>query len=404
MAESLNYNPNNMYLTLPLKTLKSMVDALKDNIPKSPPQEVLTNFKLEAKNDLLTITATDLKLWLIRREDCNNIKEEGAIALNAKRFSDAVKSLAGEDVEIKVSNAIATIKCGKSKFQLPVIDANKYPATPRNTDAQSFAIATDILREGFAATLKTVSSDETKQALLGVHLEEIDEVLEGEDDPTHFLCFVSADGKRGSIFKAIAPFLGGVDITIPTKAVKEVEHITQAELEISLINNHIRIESHSLTIVAPLITQKFPPIRNMLSSLRKQKLSGSVKCDRKELLESIKRVNSLSEGDVLFQSVDIFIEQDGLRMISTVEGVGLVEESMSCDIGSGKFRSLFNPKYLQCILDTTRAKHVKLEAYDGPQRCVFITPCDDKYHETFLMAKVDMNKQAEDDDDEDDED
>lgn len=390
-----------MHITIPLKTLKSMVDAVKEAIPKSPPQEVLTNFRLEAKNKLFTITATDLKLWLIRREDLQTIKEEGAIALNAKRFSDAVRSLAGEEVTIKVSEGMAQIKCGKSKFNLPTISADNYPEMPRNTGKNTFAIATDILRDGIAATLKTVSTDETKAALLGVHIDECDETLEGEDEPTHFVRFTSADGQRGSTIRFANPPLASLSVTVPTRALKEIEHINEAETEVSLVNNHIRFDSHALTVISPVVDKAFPPLWAMLAQLRKQKLSGSVKCDRKELMASLKRVNSLSEGDIYVQTVDISIEGDEMKFVSSIGGVGGVEESMTCDVGSGKFRSLFNPKYLLCILDTTKAKHVKLEGYDGVQRCVFISPCDGTDHETFLMAKAVVDKPIQDDEDDD---
>ena len=168
------------------------------------------------------------------------------------------------------------------------------------------------------------------------------------------------------------------------------------------MGNHIWFNSHSLTIISTLIGQKFPPLRSMMTQLQKQKLSGSVKCDRKELAASIKRVNSLSEGDIYTQVVDITIEGDEMKLASDIGGVGGVEESLSCDVGSGTFRSLFNPKYLLHILDTTRAKYVKLEAYEGSNRCVFITPCDGTDHQTFLMAKVDMRKPAKVEDDDDD--
>ena len=391
-----------MQLTIPLKTLRSMVDAVKEAIPKSPPQEVLNNFRLEAKNELFTITATDLKLWLVRREDCDTIKQEGAIALNAKRFSDMVKSLKGEEVSINASKGVALVKCGKSKFNLPVIDANNYPLMPKPSEGKTFAIATDILHEGISATLKTVSTDDTKPMIQGVHIHEFDETLEDEDEPTHFLSFTAADGSRGSVFKVVSPVLASLAVTIPTRTLKEVEHITQAETEVSLVNGHIWFNSRSLTIISPTIQQSYPPLRMMLAKMRKQEMSGSVKCDRKELIESLKRVNTLSEGDIYEQKVDMAIEGEELKFFSEIAGVGNVEESMVCDVGTGSFRSLFNPKYLLLILDTTKSKYVKLETYEGAQRCLFVSPCDGTDHETYLMAKVEIKRfKPEEDDDED---
>jgi DNA polymerase III sliding clamp (beta) subunit (PCNA family) len=131
-------------------------------------------------------------------------------------------------------------------------------------------------------------------------------------------------------------------------------------------------------------------------------MSGSVKCDRQDLIESLKRVNILSsEGEIYEQKVDMLFEGEELKFFSERDGIGKVEESMICDVGAGKFRSLFNPKYLLLILDTTKAKQVKLEAYDGQQRCIFVSPCDGTDHETYLMAKVEINRPKVEDDDED---
>jgi len=393
-----------MQLTLPLKTLKSMVDAVKEAVSKSPPQEILTNFRLEAKNDLFTITATDLKLWLIRREDSDSIKEEGAIALNAKRFSDAVKSLNGEEVLIKVSEGIATIKCGKSKISLPTISADSYPSTPKITDADTFAIATDILRDGIVATLKLVSNDETKPALTGVNLAEYDEIIDGEDDPTRFLSFTATDGCRGSCIRFVHPELSEklINATIPARSLKEVLHITQAETEVRLASNHIWFYSHALTIISPLIAQPFPPVRSSLVNVRLKEMSGSVKCDRKELITSLKTVASLCEGEITSYLVDITIKGDELILVAEVAGVGRVEESLPCDVGVSGFAARFNIKYLQHILDTTKSKHIKLEVYEGTRPLVMVSPCDGVEQESFLTSVIMPKKFEEDEDDEED--
>jgi DNA polymerase-3 subunit beta len=391
-----------MHLTIPLKTLKSMVDAVKEAIPKSPPQEVLNNFRLEAKNGLFTITATDLKLWLIRREDCDTIKQEGAIALSAKRFSDAVKSLKGEEVSITVSEGVAKIKCSKSKINLPVVDANKYPSMPTSTFEQSFAIATDILREGLASTLKLVSNDETKAAFTGVNLSEFDEVLEGEDDSTHFLGFAATDGTRGSTIRFVHPKLGETDlnVTIPARSLKEIAHITQAETEVRLVNNHIWFDTHALTIISPLIAQPFPPLRSHLTAVRKAKQSGAVKCDRKELVDSLKTVSALCEGELVNYLTDITAKGDNLILVSD-EQVGRVEETLPCDVGMSGFSARFNIKYLQHILDTTRSKIVKLEVYEGARSLVMVSPCDGTDQESFLTSVVKPKPVIEEDEDDD---
>ena len=60
------------------------------------------------------------------------IEQSGSIILQAKYFSEIVKKLPKEIVEISVENHFITkIKSGKSEFNLNGLDAEEYPLLPQ---------------------------------------------------------------------------------------------------------------------------------------------------------------------------------------------------------------------------------------------------------------------------------
>ena len=71
----------------------------------------------------------------------------GAIVLQAKVFSEIVKKLPTDAVEIEVLGSLQTvIRSGKSEFNLIGLDAEEYPHLPQIEENSKFQIATDLLK------------------------------------------------------------------------------------------------------------------------------------------------------------------------------------------------------------------------------------------------------------------
>lgn len=60
-------------------------------------------------------------------ETLAEIERDGSIAPDGKFFSDIVKKLPKDDLQIDVSEFVSTVKSGESKFTLNRLDAEEYP-------------------------------------------------------------------------------------------------------------------------------------------------------------------------------------------------------------------------------------------------------------------------------------
>src|ERR1700730_17993563 len=100
---------------------------------------ILTGIKIVAANDGVTFTGSDsdvsIESFIPKEEEGDElveIKELGSIVLQAKFFSEIVKKLPMETVEIEVLNQFQTvIRSGKSEFNLNGLDPDEYPHLPQ---------------------------------------------------------------------------------------------------------------------------------------------------------------------------------------------------------------------------------------------------------------------------------
>ncbi len=97
------------------------------------------------------------------------VLETGGIVLQAKFFSEIVKKLPKDTVEIEVLNHFQTvIRSGKSEFNLNGLDAEEYPHLPQ-IEENGIKVATDLLKTMIRQTVFAVSTSETRPILTGVN-------------------------------------------------------------------------------------------------------------------------------------------------------------------------------------------------------------------------------------------
>ena len=110
---------------------------------------ILTGIKITATDEGVTLTGSDSDISIesfIPKEEAGDeiieMKQTGAIVLQAKFFSEIVKKLPTDSVEIEVLGSLQTvIRSGKSEFNLIGLDAEEYPHLPQIEENNKFHIA-----------------------------------------------------------------------------------------------------------------------------------------------------------------------------------------------------------------------------------------------------------------------
>ena len=123
---------------------------------------ILSNVLLEAKNDRITLTATDLELG-IRCACPAKVKKEGSGTIPARKLLDYVRLLPDADLQVKfLENHWASLTCGRSRTRMPGMSRESYPELPQMPESIAEIpvklLASMISRTFLPAALRRVSA------------------------------------------------------------------------------------------------------------------------------------------------------------------------------------------------------------------------------------------------------
>lgn len=337
---------------------------------------ILTGIKMVATEEGVTLTGSDSDISIesfIPKEDEGNeiveIKQPGAIVLQAKFFSEIVKKLPTDLVEIRVENHLqAIISSGKSEFNLNGLDAEEYPNLPQITEENIFKIPTDLLKAMIRQTFFAVSTSETRPILTGVnwHLEN------GE------LTCIATDSHRLALRKAKVETDANetYDVVIPGKSLNELSKILDDNsdlISIVVTENQILFKAKNLLFFSRLLEGNYPDTSRLIPSDSKT----DIVVNTKELLQAIDRASLLArEGRnnvVKFSTID----NDIIEISSNTPEIGkVVEELQGQSIQGESLKISFSAKFMMDALKTLESSEITV-SFTGAMRPFVIRPIND---------------------------
>lgn len=315
--------------------------AQKSTIP------ILSNFLIEAINDELIITATDLTVG-VRCFTEVKILEEGATTLPAKRFAQLIRELTSVNVEISSNdNEVTEIIANTSRFKLNGMNKNEFPALPNITDATHFKIKQSILRDVLYRTAFAVSREDNRYVLTGVCLQ----ITGGTAS------FIGTDGKR--LAKSQTPL--NIDksfqgtYVIPLKAIEEILKNLgeEGEATVFLMNDKIAVEASNTVIITKLLSGEYPDVNRVIPSQ-----SGvTVNLHREELMTLLRQVSLFAAENN--HSVRFTFSDGELKLSANTMEIGEGKVSMPVNYKGQKLEIAFNPNFFLDIL--RHSKHETIE-------------------------------------------
>lgn len=222
--------------------LSSLIRKIQNVAPQTPAIPILSHFLIEAEEDELVFTATDLTVGSRCRAKAK-IYEKGSLSIPSKRFFQLVRELTDNNIEVTAADSeMAEIKSGSSRFRLNGMNKEEYPALPDMKEATQFPIESEKLKEMLYRTAFAVSKEDNRYALTGVLMR----IQNGK------ACFVGTDGKRLAKTETaidLDPEFSG-EYILPLKAVDEIIKILTEEKQatVYLTDDKVAVEAGSRII------------------------------------------------------------------------------------------------------------------------------------------------------------
>lgn len=321
---------------------------------------ILSNVKLEAKDNILTITATDMELS-VQQILSVQVREEGAITVPAQTFSEIIRKISDPEisltfVEDKEQLYISSQNCQFSLFTLPV---NEFPIMEDIGLFKEISLDAKSFLEILDHTKFAMSNEETRYNLNGIYLH-----IHAANDKA--LCAAATDVHRLSISQIdLEKSPGAFGIILPRKTVQELlkilkdSNFSDKDLKIQIGQSKVKFLCHHTTLISKLIDGSFPEYEAFIPVDNPYTLV--VKAD--VLSAAIDRISTVTIDK--FRAVKIVCDKDKLEIHAYGDNRGIGDEVILMDdITSYNGEEIcigFNPRYILDALNVLGNSMVSIE-------------------------------------------
>jgi DNA polymerase-3 subunit beta len=341
-----------MKLAVTKEALLEGLQRTQNVVSNRPTLPILTNALLEADEEGLWITTTDLEVGIRCRVEAR-IEKTGSTTLPARKLVSIIRELPSSEIILEVdSKNAASIRCGASFFKIFGLPKEEFPAFPAFEEPKSLKIRQSELKDGLRKTSYAISSDEARYVLNGI-------LFSLKDNK---LMLVATDGRRLALFDSDLEFPESHerDFILPTKAVTELQRLLSedGEVEISSSENLVSFELNGARLVSKLVEGNYPNYRQVIPGEAKERIA----LEREAFHNCVRRVSILSSDKT--SSVRLNFTKNNLDITANTPEVGEAKESMSINYKGRDISIAFNPEFLMDPLRNLPNDEVFLELID----------------------------------------
>ena len=355
--------------------LSRSLQSISSVVPSSRTMPILLNFLLEATNEDLIITASDLETT-ISVKLTPSILEQGnitKIAIPAKMFLEVVNSLSTQQITINVTEDYSVeITAGTGKYKLVGENPESYPEATELTEPSITNISSSVLVKAIGKTIFATGTGEMRPQMTGVLCEQTPEGTTFVATDAHKLVrYARTDCKNDEARSCILP-------KTPLNILNKLLSSHKEEIDVVMANNqtNVRFEFENYTLISRLIDGKYPNYNMAIPENNPNKLI----IDRQMLFDSVKRValfaNQVS-NQVVFRLKDkeLFISAEDSDMST------LAKERLNCNYDGEELEIGFNADYLMEMLNNIDTELLLMEM-STPDRAGIIFPYKEQEEET----------------------
>ena len=317
---------------------------------------VLSHILLTARKDRLNLAATDLDVSLTSWCEAD-VKEEGAIAIQAKKFLEIIRSLTGEEVLlIQEEPRVLSIRAGKSRFKIHGLAPDDFPTLPNVEEGRRVDIPFTEFRRMVAKILFAVSAEESRFQLNGALLKLKEGSMEMVATDGHRLALVEGGLESASVEDSVL---------VPRKALQELQRFEgDGKLSYGRGEHHLSFGLDRRELICRILEGTFPDYERVIAKDNDKK----VLFDRKGLVDAVQRA-ALMTGDRA-RAVRLQFTTEQVVISAVNSDLGEAVEELACDYDGPEFRVGINPDYLTQFLAAVETEKVRLELKDENTQCV----------------------------------
>lgn len=316
---------------------------------------VLNNILVKAEGKEMYFAATNLEI-AIKYHLQTDVRNEGAITVPAKLFTNYVSLLPDEKVELSIADGLTmSVKSSSSQTKIKGIHSDEFPLIPKTEKDHTLSISAKDFEKALNQVVFSASLNASRPVLSGVYF-----LLD-----KNVLKLVATDSYRLSERKISVKkdkSDARVECIIPARTAFELSKLLSkntGDVDITIGKNQILFAVGAIELTSRLIEGKFPDYERIIPKTSKTKILTSTS----DLELAMKRVSLFAKEDS--NSVKVSVTNDGKMLISTEETkVGEEKTEISVTIEGENNKIAFNAQYLLDVLPVVGEDKIQLEVND----------------------------------------
>jgi DNA polymerase-3 subunit beta len=343
-----------------LKPLQSVIGV----VERRQTMPILANVLLVAKNDQVSITATDLEVELVAVAAVK-VHNGGEVTVPGRKLFDICRALPeNAEVAIVLAGDKLSVRSGKSKFILATLPAAEFPTVEDINAGESLVLPRTSLARLLEKTHFSMAQQDVRYYLNGLLLESSKKHLRAVATDGHRLALCQVDLGRSD-----AP---EKQVIVPRKGILELQRLLgtgdDEELTIELGSNHIRIQLPGIRFTSKLVDGRFPEYERVIP----KDTGNQVSADRQLLKGALQRTAILSNEK--YRGIRLIIRKGNVTLQAHNPEQEEAEEDVEVSYDGDDIEIGFNVSYLQDALGAIDSEQVTLSVVDGNSSCLMREP------------------------------
>lgn len=364
-----------MHFTIGKTAFLKELNMLQGVVEKKSTIPILSNLLLEGAGAELWIKGTDLDVS-ISTQCAAEIRQSGAICVQAKKLFEIVRSLPDADIEIKLgANDQVSLVCDRSRFKMPGLTKDNFPEI-KTFDGVFWSFPSELIRTFISRTIFAITTEESRYALNGAKVE-----ISGTG-----IRMVATDGHRLSFIEKQAEFGDAkLDVLIPKKTLAELARLcgeTDDTVEIASTDNHLFFKVGRRLLASRTLTGQFPNYELVLPKDN----NNRIVVENSQVSSAIKRVAMMA--DDRSHAIKFDVNDGQIKITSQSADQGEAEEILPIEYAGPSITAGFNAQYLLEFFNVIQDGDVMFEFKDGNSATEVKSSKDSEYNLRYIIMPM----------------
>jgi DNA polymerase-3 subunit beta len=360
-------------------TLSQGVIERKTTIP------ILSNILLEAGEESLRMTATDLELG-IRSSCAAKVKKGGSTTAPAKKLFDYVRQLEEPEIRFKTVESAGggalQVTCGRSHVRMAGMPRENFPVLP-DMPGMLAGIPAELFGQMIRRTVFAISNEESRYTLNAGLLILKPETMTMVATDGHRLAHVESEPAKDG-YSGVS---GELRVLVPKKAMTELSRllgdVEGASIQFAKDDNHLFFQIGTRLLISRMLSGQFPNYEAVMPKGNDRRVSLPAEA----LTAAVRRVSLFS--DERSHAIRLQLNKDEVKISSTGADSGEgAEDTLAASYAGETIEMGFNWQYLIDFLGAASAETITFEFKDGQSAAQMRPESEDQLQYRYVVMPM----------------